>query len=247
MKVLLVDDHDALLTALKQVIRGLGDDVTVVAVPGVAEMRATLKKDRQFDLMLLDLELSNVDGFEVLTEVRERHPALPVVVVSASSRSSDVIRAIDHGAMGFVPRRASSAMLFDALRLVMSGGIYVPPMTLGGEPMQAAGGDTVPDVMRQSAPPTRPLPPPPEAAPRTPSLESLGLSPQQMEVLMHLLQGRPNRLIAKELALTPEVVKTEVAAVLRALGVSTRTQAVLAVSQMAQQGAAVQGWRPSQR
>jgi len=68
-----------------------------------------------------------------------------------------------------------------------------------------------------------------------------------MEVLMHLLQGRPNRLIAKELALTPEVVKDEVAAVLRALGVSTRTQAVLAVSQMAQQGAAVQGWRPSQR
>ena len=122
MKVLLVDDHDALLTALKQVIRGLGDDVTVVAVPGVAEMRATLRKDRQFDLVLLDLELANVNGFELLTEVRERHPALPVVVVSASSRSSDVIRAIDHGAMGFVPRRASSAMLFDALRLVMSGG-----------------------------------------------------------------------------------------------------------------------------
>jgi len=247
MKVLLVDDHDALLTALKQVIRGLGDDVTVVAVPGVAEMRATLRKDRQFDLVLLDLELANVNGFELLTEVRERHPALPVVVVSASSRSSDVIRAIDHGAMGFVPRRASSAMLFDALRLVMSGGIYVPPMAMGGEPVQATGGDTVPDVMRQSAPPTRPLPPPPEASPLTPSLESLGLTPQQMDVLMHLLQGRPNRLIAKELALTPEVVKDEVAAVLRALGVSTRTQAVLAVSQMAQQGAAVQGWRPSQR
>ena len=247
MKVLLVDDHDPLLTALKQVIRGLGDDVTVVAVPGADEMRAALKKDRQFDLVLLDLELAGVDGFELLSEVRERHPGLPVVVVSASNRSSDVIRAIDHGAMGFVPRRASSAMLFDALRMVMSGGIYVPPMTLGAEPVQAPGGDTVPDVMRQSAPPTRPLPPPPEPAAPTPSLEALGLSGQQMEVLMHLLQGRPNKLIAKELALTPELVKDEVAAVLRALGVSTRTQAVLAVSQMAQQGAAVQGWRPSQR
>jgi DNA-binding NarL/FixJ family response regulator len=247
MKVLLVDDHDPLLTALKQVIRGLGDDVTVVAVPSAAEMRATLRKDRQFDLVLLDLELADVNGFELLSEVRERHPALPVVVVSASQRSSDVIRAIDHGAMGFVPRRASSAMLFDALRMVMSGGIYVPPMTMGGEPVQVAGGDTVPDVMRQSAPPTRPLPPPPEAPAPTPSLEALGLSPQQMEVLMHLLQGRPNKLIAKELSLSPEVVKDEVAAVLSALGVSTRTQAVLAVSQMAQQGASVQGWRPSQR
>jgi DNA-binding NarL/FixJ family response regulator len=245
MKVLLVDDHDPLLSALEQVIRGLGDDVTVVAVPGAREMRATLKKDRAFDLMLLDLELSDANGFELLDEVRERHPSVPVVVVSASKRSSDVIRAIDHGAMGFVPRLASTAMLFDALRLVMSGAIYVPPMTLGGEPVTSSGGDTVPDVMRQSAPPT--LPPPPPPAEPAPSLESLGLTPQQAEVLMHLLQGKPNRLIAKELSLTAEAVKEEVASVLRALGVSSRTQAVLAVGQMAQQGGTVQAWRPSQR
>ena len=247
MKVLLVDDHDPLLTALRQVIRGLGDDVTVVAVPGAREMRASLKKERGFDLMLLDLELRDADGFALLSEVRERHPGVPVVVVSASTRSSDVIRAIDHGAMGFVPRRASSAMLYDALRLVMSGGIYVPPMTLGAEPLTASGGDTVPDVMRQSAPPSRPLPHPPSATPpAAPDLASLGLTPQQTDVLMHLLQGRPNRLIAKELGLDGDTVKGEIAAVLKALGVSTRTQAVLAVSQMGQHGAGSQPiWRPS--
>jgi DNA-binding NarL/FixJ family response regulator len=157
-----------------------------------------------------------------------------------------VIRAIDHGAMGFVPRHASSAMLYDALRAVMSGGIFVPPMTLGGEPATTSGGDTVPDVMRQSAPPTRPLPPPPAApAPPVPSLESLGLTTQQTDVLMHLLQGRPNRLIAKELGLDADTVKTEVAAVLKALGVSTRTQAVLAVSQMGRPGDGTLPWRPS--
>jgi DNA-binding NarL/FixJ family response regulator len=248
MKVLLVDDHDALLAALKQVIRGLGDDVTVTAVPGTREMRAALKKERDYDLALLDLELKDTDGFAALSELRDKHPGIPVVVVSASQRSSDVIRSIDHGAMGFVPRNASSAMLFDALRLVMSGGIYVPPMTMGGEPMAPApGGDTVPDVMRQSAPPTRPLPPPEPAAPSVmpaPSLASLGLSPTQMDVLMHLLQGKPNKLIAKELSLSADDVKDEVDAVLRALGVSTRTQAVLAVSQMTQ-SASNPAWRPS--
>jgi DNA-binding NarL/FixJ family response regulator len=246
MRVLLVDDHEPLLTALKQVIRGLGDDVTLVAVRGVREMRTALKKDRAYDLMLLDLELRDAEGFSLLAEVRDKHPALPVVVVSASPRSSDVIRAIDHGAMGFVPRHASSAMLYDALRAVMSGGIFVPPMTLGGEPATTSGGDTVPDVMRQSAPPTRPLPPPPAApAPPVPSLESLGLTTQQTDVLMHLLQGRPNRLIAKELGLDADTVKTEVAAVLKALGVSTRTQAVLAVSQMGRPGDGTLPWRPS--
>lgn len=244
MKVLLVDDQDPLLSTLKRVIRGLGDDVTIVAVSDARELRATLKKDRAFDLVLLGLELHDAEGFELLCEVRERHPALPVVVVSASNRSSDVIRAIDHGAMGFVPRRASNEMLFEALRLVMSGGIYVPPMTLGAEPQPApTGGDTVPGVMRQSAPPTHAMPPPPQSP--APSLASLGLSPRQTDVLMHLLQGKPNRLIAKELALTADVVKEDVSAVLRALGVSSRTQAVLAVGQMAQQGGNVQAWRSS--
>jgi DNA-binding NarL/FixJ family response regulator len=129
----------------------------------------------------------------------------------------------------------------------MSGGIYVPPMTLGGESATTSGGDTVPDVMRQSAPPSHPLPLPSAAAPPAPTLASLGLTPQQTDVLMHVLQGRPNRLIAKELGLDADVVKEQVAAVLKALGVSTRTQAVLAVSQMAQQGGSLQAWRPSQR
>ena len=83
--------------------------------------------------MLLDLQLGDADGFDVLAEFRANYPALPVVVVSASDRTSDVIRAIDLGAMGFVPKRASNETLFEALRMVMSGGIYVPPMTLGSE------------------------------------------------------------------------------------------------------------------
>jgi DNA-binding NarL/FixJ family response regulator len=231
MKVLLVDDHPLILSALQSVIKGLGDDVSVLGAASAAEARAALQQDAEFDLVLLDLALGDADGFEVLTELRATYPALPVVVVSASDRTSDVIRAIDLGAMGFVPKRSSNDQLFDALRMVMSGALYVPPMMLGLDAPPSEG-DTVPGVMR-------PVGQASEAnyQKSPPSLAAVGLTPRQGDVLGLLLQGKPNKLIARELNVSVETVKDHVAAVLRALGVSSRTQAVLAVSQMQQQAA----------
>jgi DNA-binding NarL/FixJ family response regulator len=251
MKVLLIDDHPLILSALQAVIRGLGDDVTVIGVGTEREARAALEQDPDQDLVLLDLHLGEGDGFALLASCAAC-PALPIVVVSASDRASDVIRAIDAGAMGFVPKRASNEILFDALRLVMSGGIYVPPMTLGMSPAPAAppqGGDTVPDVMRP-----HPLDEIDEltsaAAHQAPpaSLENLGLSKRQADVLAYLLQGMPNKIIAREMHLSVDTIKDHVAAVLRALGVSSRTQAVLAVSQITQRsgGQGPPAWKRSQ-
>ena len=255
MKVLLIDDHPLILAALQAVIRGLGDDVTVAGVGSEQEARAALKRDPDQDLLLLDLHLGQGDGFDFLAELRGLYPSLPIVVVSASDRASDVIRAIDAGAMGFVPKRTSNEILFQALRLVMSGGIYVPPMTLGGAPATQAppgDGDTVPAVMRR-----HPIEdvvehtsaagaPPHQVAPA--SLDKLGLSRRQADVLAYLLQGMPNKIIAREMHLSVDTVKDHVAAVLRALGVSSRTQAVLAVSQISQRagGTGLPAWRRSQ-
>jgi len=233
MKVLLVDDHPLILSALQTVIKGLGDDVSVLGAGSAAEARDALQQDSSYDLVLLDLALGDADGFDLLTELRTAYPALPVVVVSASDRASDVIRAIDLGAMGFVPKRSSNEQLFEALRVVMSGGLYVPPMMLGLDPGSTHEGDTVPDVMRPVGVQAGQA-----AFQKAPSsLEAVGLTPRQHDVLGLLLQGKPNKLIARELNVSVETVKDHVAAVLRALGVSTRTQAVLAVSQMQQQAA----------
>jgi len=146
------------------------------------------------------------------------------VVISASDRASDVIQAIDLGAMGFVPKRASNDTLVDALRLVMAGGIYVPAMHLGSQagPSSRAASPAIP--VAETA-----------TYQVTPSFEELGLTPRQADVLTQLLQGKPNKEIARRLGLSVETVKDHVQAVLRALGVSSRTQAVLAVSQMTQQ------------
>ena len=237
MKALLVDDHPLILSALQSVIGGLGQDILVEGVDTAAAARARLAADSDVDLVLLDLALGDADGFELLRELREAYPALPVVVVSASERTADVIRAIDLGAMGFVPKRSSHAQLTEALQMVLSGGLYVPPMLLGltGTPAPASAAST---AVAQAAE-ASPLSGVAQAAPhqQAGSLEALGLTPRQAEVLALLLKGLPNKLIARELKLSVETVKDHVAAVLRALGVHTRTQAVLAVSQMQQQAA----------
>jgi DNA-binding NarL/FixJ family response regulator len=226
MKVLLIDDHPLILTALQNVIQGIGEHVSVVGVAGARGAREALVADPSFDLVLLDLRLGDADGFELLAELRNAYPAVPVVVVSASDRSADVIRAIDLGAMGFVPKRASNETLQEALHVVMKGGIYVPQMTMSGD------AETAPE----SGP--RPAPVTPRAA-----LAAFKLTPRQTDVLGLLLRGQSNKLIARELNLSVETVKDHVAAVLRALGVNSRTQAVLAVSQMSSQGG-ITPWPP---
>ncbi len=128
MKVLLIDDHPLILSAMQSVIRHLDNHVQVVGVETADEARSLLRQRVDFDLVLLDLQLGDVSGFDVLLEFRAHYPALPVVVVSASDRPSDMLRCIDSGAMGYVPKRSSTEMLFEALHLVMSGGIYVPPV-----------------------------------------------------------------------------------------------------------------------
>jgi DNA-binding NarL/FixJ family response regulator len=206
MKVLLVDDHPLILSALKAMIENFSPGVVVNAVSSAREARFTLRAQQDHDL---------------LTEVRQSDQELSVVVLSSSDRASDVIQAIDLGAMGFLPKRMTTEDLADALRLVIAGGIFVPTMTV--------------NPVRDADEPEPAAPAPAAGNDSLPSFEELGITPRQADVLMLLLQGKSNKDIARRLGLSVETIKDHVAAVLRALGVSSRTQAVLAVGQMTQQ------------
>jgi len=226
MKALLIDDHPLVLSALGALMQGFADDVTVVSVQTARAAREALAADPSYDLVLLDLQLGDADGFDLLSELRAAHPATPVVVVSASDSNDDLMRAIYLGAMGFVPKRASNEVLFEALRRVMAGAVYVPPMSLRSH-LRGAGvragkeWDIKPEAPPWSA-----------AAFERSTLASTGLTPRQIDVLELLLQGQSNKLIARALNLSVETVKDHVAAVLRVLNVSTRTQAVLAAGKI---------------
>lgn len=230
MKVLLVDDHPLILSALKAMIEKLSQGVRVTACASAADLRATLRRDAAYDMVLLDLQLDDAIGFDVLTELRRERPDLPVVVISASDRQADVLRAVDLGAMGYLPKRMATEALADALRLVMAGGIFVPPIS-----MQFTDGATPPAEDDSFDGPDVTAPPPPLAYPTAvPTAEQLGLTPRQYDVLLLLLQAKPNKAIARRLGLSVETVKDHVQAVLRGLGVNSRTQAVLAVGQKTQ-------------
>jgi len=270
MKVLLIDDHPLILSALQAIIQTLDDQIDVATADTPEAAFDLLAQDSGVELVLLDLSLGEtVDGFDVLADLRERHPGLPVVVVSATERLSDMVRAVDMGAMGFVPKRSSNSELFEALALVLAGGVFIPPALLGLvrlPGMKLSEAAAVADAAAGRIPPLSAPPAPLSAGPSPQAdagdtspavmrgmfgdgqgggsaglhmgMATLGLTPRQTDVLALLLKGLPNKLIARELNVSVDTVKDHVAAVLRALGVNSRTQAVLVVSRMTQQDAA---------
>lgn len=215
MKILVVDDHPLILEALHHVLRQLDQRMDLFDARTAEDGRALVAEHSDAGLLLLDLTLPDADGFTVLEELRTEYPSIPVVVLSASDRREDVLRAIDLGAMGYIPKSSSNQVTLQALRLVLSGGIYLPPiaLTLRDEPVPAPR-------IAEGVPGRRTTP------------RDLGLTARQAQVLALILQGKPNKVICRELGLAEGTVKIHVAAILRALNVSTRTQAVIEASRL---------------
>jgi DNA-binding NarL/FixJ family response regulator len=237
MNVLVIDDHPLILSAMQSLVRRLAEDVNVTAAASAQAARDALAEGTDFDLALLDLQLGDDNGFDLLADVRMAYPALPVVVVAASDHRDDVMRAIDLGAMGFVPKFTSIETLLGALSMVLSGGIYLPPSVMRGSSpprpshtsSQFGGWSDRLDDEKAAA-----------------TLATLGLTTRQKEVLTLLLRGQSNKLIARALNLSVETIKDHVAAVLRLLQVSNRTQVVVAISRMSNAGP-VPTWREPPR
>ena len=161
--------------------------------------------ESDLDLVLLDLQLPDADGLEVLETLRRNHPSTAVVVLSGAGTADTMRRALQRGAQGFIPKTASSEVMLSALRLIFSGGIYVPPeFVLGTPPSQES----------------------------TASPASLGLTERQQQVLKLMLEGKSNKLICRELHLAEPTVKNHMTAILRALNVTSRAQAIVEVSRL---------------
>ncbi|HET7767056.1 MAG TPA: response regulator transcription factor [Burkholderiales bacterium] len=209
MKVLVVDDHPLICEALRQVLKALDKDIALREAGSGRDALAAAGSGDDFDLVLLDLALPDADGFEVLRELRERHPSFPVVVLSASEQADVVMRALDAGAMGFIPKTSSNEVLLGALRLVLSGGVYLPAEVLRHAPLPSLAADAAVTGYRD-----------------------IGLTERQAQVLALMVQGKPNKIICRELALAEGTVKIHVTAILKALEVTNRTQAVIAVGKL---------------
>lgn len=206
MKVLLVDAFPMVRAALTGLIEQHFAGAQVQGVDTVVAARAALAQSMP-RLVLLDLQVDG--GFELLQQIHREHLLLPVVVISGTDDTEDALQAIGAGAMGYVPQRSDLNTLVEALQLVLVGGTYVPPLK---------------PLIDVAAPVAAAVPP-------SQAWAELPLTPRQKGVLDQLARGLSNKEIARELNVSVDTVKDHVAAVLKALGASSRTQAVLIATQ----------------
>lgn len=214
MKILVVDDHSLIREALRGTLKDLESDVAILEAGDSRQTLALAEQHSDLDLILLDLMLPDRDGFSLLAELRERYPAVSVVVLSAHDQRSHVVRALDLGALGYIPKNASREVMLRALQLVCSGGIYIPPQ-----------------ILRPEQPSPSTPAPPQRTAPRG-SPADVGLTGRQLDVLVLMMQGKSNKVIGRALDLAEPTVKNHVSAILKALNVTNRTEAVIAVGEL---------------
>ena len=204
--IVVADDHPLFRGALRQAIGSLIPDARVLEAIGLDDLQATLCRERDVDLILLDLTMPGVQGFSGLIFLRAQHPETPVVIVSANEDPVVIRRAVEFGASGFIPKSLDTQRIGEAIQAVLAGDAWTPPDVdlSAGEDRETA------DVVRRLA----------------------TLTPQQVRVLMMLSEGLLNKQIAYELSVSEATVKAHVSAILQKLAVDSRTQAVIAATRI---------------
>jgi DNA-binding NarL/FixJ family response regulator/class 3 adenylate cyclase len=211
MKILVIDDHVLIREAMRGVLRELkGEAAVILEASDSGQAMRQIEQNPDVELVLLDLGLPDRDGLEMLSDLGNRYPTISVVVLSAKQDRDTVMKALDLGALGFIPKSGQREVMLSAFNLIFSGGIYIPPEILN---------------RRELATAPRAAPAPSKAA-----ATDLGLTERQIEVLALMMQGKSNKAISRVLDLAEPTVKIHVSAILKALKVANRTEAVIAAT-----------------
>ncbi len=205
-RILIVDDHPLFREALKQAISGGVANASVTLAGSLDAATAILDKDDEFDLILLDLRMPGVQGLSGLIYLRAQYPNVPVVVITASDDQGLVQKALNLNASGFIPKTSGIDTIISAVNTVLKGDIWVPE----SYQQPSAADKEAEEIARRVA----------------------TLTAQQIRVLMMLKEGLLNKQIAYELNVSEATIKAHVSAILQKLNVSSRTQAVIAVSRI---------------
>lgn len=211
--ILVADDHPLFREALRGAVQRVLPDVQLREAEDVDALYALVDAEPDADLLLLDLNMPGAQGFSALVHLRALHPQLPIVMVSAREEPAVMRRALDHGAMGFIPKSADAATLGEAITRVLDGDRWAPA---AAHAAPAASADEHDAAQRLQ-----------------------GLTPQQFRVLQMLGEGLLNKQIGYELGVSEATIKAHMTAILRKFGASNRTQAVLIAGRLALEPGAV--------
>ena len=209
-RFIIVDDHPLFRGALGQALRASFESAEVLEAGSLDELTSKLEAAGEIDLVLLDLSMPGVHGLSGLLYLRAQHPAIPVVIVSASDDAATIRQCLDCGASGFIPKSQPVERIREAIRRIIGGEVWLPPDV---DLSCAPAGESTELVSRLST-----------------------LTPQQVRVLMMLGEGLLNKQIAFKLGVSEATIKAHVSAILQKLGVDSRTQAVIAINRIGSVG-----------
>lgn len=206
-KVLVADDHPLFREAMQQVVSKAFSEAICLEARDLDTALQKAEQEEGLDLILLDLNMPGMNGFTGLISLRNKVPAIPIVIVSAMDERNIIEEATTYGASGFITKSMPREDMTRALHAVLAGEIWLPDEQMMGTGGGSGfdGGDADP-VMTDRV--------------RT-------LTDQQRRVLEMLVQGKSNKVIAWELSVAESTVKAHVSAILRKLQVTSRTQAVI--------------------
>ena len=204
MDILLVDDHPILHETIGAVVRSIAPDVQLHSETDLGGALTKARQLKRLELVLLDLGLPGCTGIDALVRFRKTLPRLRVAVISANEDAESMRAALDAGAVGYLPKTSPPKLLTEALRAIIGGGMYVPPQALGA---------TTP-------------------ARTPPTLADLGITERQADVLRLVAKGLTNSEIASSLGISGNTVKQHAHSAYRALGVSSRTEAIVVLAKM---------------
>lgn len=206
--VIVADDHPLFRTAIKEALEAKQGETRFLEASSFESLQKLVDEQQEVDLVLLDLHMPGVSGFAGLVYLCKRYPSVPIVIISANEDPVVIRRALDHGAAGFIPKSSDIDTITDAIAAILMGEIWAPERAATGD-----GGRHQSEV---------------ELAERMSTL-----TPQQFKVLMMMSQGLLNKQIAFDLGVSEATIKAHVTAIMNKLGVSNRTQAVLAAGKLA--------------
>ena len=208
MKILVVDDHSLITDALSVLFLDLDPAAEVLTTRTAEGAMDLLEKNADLDLVVLDLGMPGVSGTSLLESMVAHPPEMKILELSGQQDPRNVMRVLQLGAAGFVPKSMASDTLLAAVKFVLSGGVYIPA-------------DLLEEVNRVAMVGT------PER-PREVGATRVELTERQEQVLQLLARGAPIKIICRELGLSEGTVKTHVTAIYRAFNASNRTEALLA-------------------